>query len=237
MRKKYWEIKASATGADIYIYGDIEDFKWINEDVTAADIAEEIKALGDVDQLNIYINSYGGSVFAGQAIYSILKRHQARKNVYIDGIAASIASVIAMAGDAIYMPKNAMMMVHNAWTFTAGNADQLRKVADDLDKINTSIVAAYMDKVSVTEDKLKELLDAETWLTADECLEMGFCDEILQESRVAASISPEWVARYKNVPDSIQVAQVKGVPKDERDALVAEATREIETIKKILGGI
>src|SRR5690606_20024488 len=102
--------------------------------------------LGRVETLNVFINSPGGSVFQGQAIYNILKRQKARVNVYIDGLAASIASVIAMAGDTIFMPKNAMMMVHNPWTFSIGNAQDLRKEADTLDKIRETLIEAYLSK-------------------------------------------------------------------------------------------
>ena len=122
-----------------------------------------------------------GSVFEGTAIYSQLRRHPAEKVVYVDGFACSIASVIAMAGDKVIMPNNTMMMIHDAWSVTYGNARQLRKAADDLDTIMEGNRQAYLDKSNgkITEDKLKELLEAETWLTAQQCLEYGFCDEIL----------------------------------------------------------
>ena len=112
-------------------------------------------------------------------MFNLLKQHKATVKVYIDGIAASIASVIAMAGDEIFMPKNSMMMIHNCWTYECGNAKDLRKAADDLDKIMEASIESYMSKVNIDRDELVELLDEETWLTAQECLEKGFCTKIL----------------------------------------------------------
>ena len=182
--KKFWEIKNAAQDVgEVYIYGDIVNYKWYDTDVTAKDFAEELEELGDVKALNIYINSSGGSVFQAQAIHSMLRRHKARKVVYIDGLAASAASVIAMAGDAILMPVNAMMMIHNPWTFTWGNAAELRKEADDLDKITESIIAAYMEHATITEQEIRDMMDAETWLTAEECHGTGCAPVLEEESR------------------------------------------------------
>ena len=116
--------------------------RW-GDEVTPKQFKDDLDALGEINTLNVYINSPGGSVFAGQTIYSMLKRHKAKVHVYIDGLAASIASLIAMAGDKVIMPKNAMMMIHSPWTFAAGNAQEFRKIADDMDKIRESMVVAY----------------------------------------------------------------------------------------------
>ena len=134
-------------------------------DVTAASFKKDLDALGDIDTLNIYINSPGGSVFEGQAIYSQLQRHKARKNVYVDGIAASIASVIAMAGDTVYMPKNAMMMIHNPWGVVVGNAEDMRKHADSLDN-PWDLVAAYMSNRRKRRRRPYLTSWTESWLTA-----------------------------------------------------------------------
>ena len=242
-KKKFWEVKnATNDTGELYIYGDIVSWKWDDTDVTAADFKKDLDALGDIKTLNIYINSCGGSVFQGQAIYSILKRHSAQKNVYVDGIAASIASVIAMAGDAVFMPKNAMMMVHNPWSWGAGNAQDFRKMADDLDKIRESLVAAYMGKLGskTTEETLSELLDAETWLTAQECLDYGFCDELLEEKHVAACLDTELFARYKNVPEGLLTASKKGgesLDEAMRQVITEKSRANIAQINKILGGM
>lgn len=189
--KRIWQIKQSAEAGtlDMYIYGDVEGdyFDWweweMKESETSANhFREELNKYPNAKRINIYINSYGGSVFEGTAIYSQLRRHPAEKVVYIDGFACSVASVIAMAGDKVIMPSNTMMMIHDAWTGIYGNARQLRKAADDLDIIMEGNRQAYLDKSNgkISEDKLKELLENETWLTAQQCLEYGFCDEVLE---------------------------------------------------------
>ena len=239
--KKFWEVKAAANDVgELYIYGDITSYKWNDADITAKDFAEDLKALGDLKTLNIYLNSLGGSVFQGQAIFSILKRHSAYKNVYIDGIAASIASVIAMAGDTIRMPKNAMMMIHNPWTFAMGNSEDLRKEAEALDKIRESMIVAYMDKIQdkTTEEELIDLLDAETWLTAQECFDRGFCDELLEEKQIAAScFDSEMFAKYKNVPDSLKNLQ-KGADRlsddEKRRKIIEESRADLANLSYIL---
>ena len=159
MRKPLWEIKQAAEGVlQLYIYGDVEgeEFDWENwryvqSDNSAEHFREELAKHPDVSRIEIYINSYGGSVFEGTAIYNQLKRHPARKVVHVDGFACSIASVIAMAGDEVIMPRNTLMMIHNTWMCACGNAAELRKAADDLDVINTAGRHAYLQKAG---DKL-----------------------------------------------------------------------------------
>jgi ATP-dependent Clp protease protease subunit len=157
--KKFWQFKAKGNNTgDLMLYGDIADATWWGDEVTPKDFKADLDSLGNISDLNVYINSGGGDVFAGQAIYSMLKRHNATVNVYVDGLAASIASIIAMAGDKVIMPKNAMLMVHNPWTGGMGNANDFRKLADDLDKIGESLIAVYQDKTGMDKDKIIELL-------------------------------------------------------------------------------
>lgn len=233
------------TQADIYIYGDIvrwvwED--WFPEDVSSNSFKEDLDELGDVDTINLYINSPGGSVFEGIAIRNMLKRHKAKKNIYIDALAASIASVIATAGDNVYMYKNSMLMIHNAWTSATGNAAELRKVADDLDRISNSSKQSYLEKAGdkLTDEKLQELLDAETWLSADEAFSYGLCDVVLEENKMTASISEELFASYKNVPELL-VKQKKTTISDEemakRQKIADEAKAGAAYVEDILGGI
>lgn len=180
--------KAKDNGkGELSIYGDISDVKWWEEDVTPKDIDEKLKELTDCTDIDIFINSYGGSVFAGQAIASMLDRCKATKTVHIDGIAASMASVIAMCGDKIIMPDNALMMIHKPSSFAHGNADELRKTADMLDKAEETLVALYMRHFNKSESELKDLLKAETWLTADEALDYGLIDEKTEAVEMAAS--------------------------------------------------
>lgn len=190
MSKKMWELKQAVEPnvLEMYVYGDVQgdSYDWwtdevIESETSANHFRQELAKYPNVTQINIYINSYGGSVFEGTAIYSQLRRHPAEKIVFVDGFACSVASIIAMAGDKVKMPRNTMMMIHNAWNIVYGNASQLRKAADDLDTIMKGNMQAYLEKSNgkITEDKLVELLNAESWLTAEQCLEYGFCDEIL----------------------------------------------------------
>lgn len=189
-KRKFWHFQAAAEPkvGELLLYGEIADFTWWGDEVTPRQFKEDLDALGDIDELRIYINSPGGDVFAGQAILSMLKRHSARKVVYVDGLAASAASVVAMAGDLIRMPRNAMMMIHNVWTFVAGDANRLREMADNLDRISETVVAAYQEKTGLDVDEIKRMMDAETWMTAEEAVELGFADKIEESKAVAASL-------------------------------------------------
>lgn len=190
MAKRIWELKQAVEPnvLEMYIYGDVQGdrYDWwtdevIESETSANHFRQELSKYPNATQIKIYINSYGGSVFEGTAIYSQLRRHPAQKVVYVDGFACSVASVIAMAGDKVIMPRNTMMMIHNAWNIVYGNATQLRKAADDLDTIMEGNMQAYLEKSNgkISKEKLVELLDAETWLTAQQCFEYGFCDEVL----------------------------------------------------------
>jgi len=190
-RPRMWRLQQSAQdGAlDMYIYGDVEGgwYDWwsgqyIDSDTSAEHFRQELAKYPNVGQINIYINSYGGEVFEGTAIYNQLRRHPAHKTVYVDGFACSIASVIAMAGDEVVMPRNTMMMIHNMWMMATGSAAELRKAADDLDVINAAGRQAYLLKAGdkLTEERLAELMDAETWLTAEQCIELGLADRFAE---------------------------------------------------------
>jgi len=204
--KTYFQMnKKTQNKGEIYIYGDIVSSKWDETDVTAVDFKNELNQLGDVSEIDVHINSAGGNVFEGHAIYNMLKMHKAKVNIYVDALAASIASVIAMSGDTIFMHKNSFMMIHNSWIMTLGNSKDLRQTADLLDKTDQSSNNAYLDKATnLSEEELKQLLEAETWLTADEALEKGLADEILGASEIAASISKDSYQMFKHVPENIE---------------------------------
>lgn len=207
MGKKYWEFKnKSDDEADLYLYIEIASWGGGGYAHSAQSFKRELDALGDIKTLNIYINSPGGDVFEGNAIYNMLARKAktCQINVYIDGLAASIASVIAMAGTKVYMPRNAMMMVHNAWSYAWGNAKELRDIANALDKIDISIRQTYLNKAGdkLDEDIIIDLMDKETWLTAQECYNYGLCDEIIDEKHVAAKFDSSIFKNYKNVPQT-----------------------------------
>lgn len=183
------EFKNEGKAVEIKIYGEIGDNYWkedSDESVTSVqDLEKFLKDNKDASTIDIYINSNGGSVFDGVAIYNMLKRHRAYKRVFIDGFACSVASVIAMVGNTITMPKTSMMMIHNAWTVAMGNADEMRKVAEDLDKINDVIRQAYLGKVNIDEKKLIALMNDESFLTAEECFEYGFCTRLEDETEIS----------------------------------------------------
>lgn len=190
MANKYFQLITNSENrtADLYIYGDIVTEEWFDGEVSANDVAGTLAGL-DVDSINVYINSYGGVVSEGIAIYNALKRHKAKVTTYCDGFACSIASVIFMAGDERVMANSSLLFVHNAWTNASGNAEDLRKQADALDTITECSINAYLDKINISREELVELLDGETWLNPTQCYEMGFATTIVNEKTNKASQS------------------------------------------------
>lgn len=200
---KWYDIKAAADGdgqqpPTIYLYDEIGYWG-----VTAKDFADDLKALGPVTALTVRINSGGGEFFAGLAIGNLLRTHPAKVTVKIDGLAGSIASVIAMAGDTVEMPSNAMMMVHNVSWWASGTAEDLRETADVMDQMRKSLVAAYRAKTGLADAKLDELLtDSGTWMTAAEAKELGFCD-VVTDAVDATNFARVDPARFAKVPAAI----------------------------------
>ena len=203
---KWYEIKAAAPvaqgeapkPAELLIYGNIGD-RWNEDGVVASELVRDLSAL-ETDTINLRINSYGGSVPDGLAIYNALRRHKAAVNVFVDGVAISCASYIAMAGDTITMAKNAQMMIHGPWTIAAGNATDLREQADILDRYAKAMASAYADKSGKTyEDALALLTDRKDhWFLADEAKAEGFADEVGEEVAVAASLANSFdLSRFK----------------------------------------
>ena len=226
MKNKFYSLeKASDTEANLYIYGDIVNYRWDDEDVNANSLKNELEALGDLSCINVHINSYGGDTFQGLAIYNILKHHSAKVNIYVDGIAASSASIIAMAGDKVYMPRTALMMIHNCWTCVIGNADELRKTAEDMDKIAEAYKSAYMAKVNITKEKLEELLTNETYLTADECIEMGFADEIIEDEKMAVNSFAN--KSILNLVNRLKISEEKNQSSDMEEKAIEDKIKNI----------
>ena len=190
MRKKlFYQISTSGRTADINIYGDITGNAelinaWMDTDtgaVSARSIVQEIQEL-DVDTINVYINSYGGEVAEALAIYSALKRHSASVHTFCDGFACSAATIIFCAGDVRTMGSIALLMIHNCMSYLGyANSNEMRKAAEDNDKINQSSINAYMAVVNISQEKVQEMMDNATWLTAQECLEYGFATEIADQ--------------------------------------------------------
>lgn len=190
MRNSYYSLATNGNEASVNIYGDITSYPSAeNGDVSAVNLSKRLEELGEVSKIHVYINSYGGEVAEGLAIYNALRRHKAKVVTYCDGFAASIASVVFMAGDKRIMNESSLLMVHNAWTICLGNAADLRKQADDLDKITRASIEAYKSHSNLSEDEIKALLDAETWILPEEALEYGFATKIEKTENKHASQS------------------------------------------------
>ena len=198
----------------VTVNGDIicNDMKWIYdwleyESCCPADVKNVIAELTDEnEELKVIINSPGGDVQAGQEIYSILKDIKNHVTIEVQSIAASAASMIAMAGDTVKMSPVALLMIHNASTCTSGDYRDMQHTADVLQTVNTAIMQAYIAKTGKTEDELKDMMDRETWLTANQCLENGFADEIIKDEKQSIitnaiigrlSVTDEMIARVK----------------------------------------
>ena len=182
--KKYYFLESKNNVADLYIFGDITSWPWSESDVSASGIVKELQSL-EASEINVHINSYGGEVAEGLAIYNTLKNSNMKVTTVCDGFACSAASVIFMAGDERVINEASLLMIHNAWTYTSGNAEELRKAAEDLDKITQASVNAYMSRVSISEDKVRELMDNESWITADEAVEYGFATKTVTKTEIA----------------------------------------------------
>ena len=191
MNEKWYNIqnKAGET-ADIYIFDEIGTYG-----VTAQDFISEIKGLKDMP-INLRINSLGGDVFDGMAMYNVIKRREAKTTVYIEGIAASIATIIALGADEVIMAENSLFMIHNAWGGTSGEAKDMRKTAETLDKITSELTDIYVKKTGLSYDTLAEMMDEESWLNADEAFALGFIDTISDSIKVAAKYD---VSKFKNI--------------------------------------
>lgn len=187
--KLYYALETHGSEANITIYGDITSWPVTEGDTSAANLSHRLETLGDVSRINVFINSYGGEVAEGVAIYNALKRHKAKVATYCDGFACSIASVIFMAGDERIMNDASALMVHNAWTLAAGNANELRKAADDIEKLNQLSITAYKTHFKGSDEELQALLDGETWLLPEEAVKHGFATAIEKNESDKASQS------------------------------------------------
>lgn len=181
MPSKFWQVKNEVNGnSEILLYGPIAgESSWWGDEVTPKDFAADLESLGGRD-VTVRINSGGGDVFAAHAIHNQLVAYKGRVTVVIDGLAASAATIIAVAGDRIIMPSNALFMIHNPAIGLSDyyGADELLKAAEALNTIKGSIVAAYRKRCKASAEELAAMMDAETWMGAAECLEKGFVDEI-----------------------------------------------------------
>jgi ATP-dependent Clp protease protease subunit len=219
----------------IRVYEQIGENFWDGSGMTVKKFAEALDELGDIKKLNIHINSLGGDTHTSQAIYNLIADYSAETTSYIDGVAASAATIVASGAQKVVMRKNANYMIHNPWTLAMGNASALRKAAEDLDQVTEPIIAVYKEQTGnkISRAKLVELMDEETWLTADEALTYGFVDEIRGKGNATSSAGKGKlsiagqiynVARYgyHNVPNFPTIPITKTKPKTESKTKMTE---------------
>ncbi len=211
-----YEFKALSGGTiEMLIYGQIYDTAWTEDMIGADRIARDLAANPNASSITLKINSPGGNMFAGNAIYNTLKAHAASVTVYIDGLAASAASIIAMAGDKVVMYRNSAMMIHEPGGYVDGNRRDVRKTADALDKLTEAFGTAYQDKTGLDAETVATLMEAETWFTPSEAVEQGFADEIDDHQAVSVTADGSRLSfnglaletkAFKNVPQALLVS-------------------------------
>jgi len=216
---------------DLMVHGDIGESFW-GESVSAKSVVTQLRKLApNTKQINIRINSFGGSVADGLAIYNALRDSKARKVAIIDGVAISAGSLIAMAGDEIHAPKSALMMIHGPWTVAQGNSAQMRKHADVLDKWADAMVSAYVRKTGKSEDEIRSMLKdgQDHWFTAEEAVTAGFVDRLLEET-----VSSNAKALLDRAPESLRhmaMAHFAAMPRTStKEAEMPEAENPVEPI-------
>ena len=221
------------SSADLFFYGDIVSetwqSEWYEDDMAPGDVKEFLDQLDGTENINIHINSGGGSVFGGIAIYNMLRRNNAHKTVYVDGLAASIASVIMMAGDEIVMPKNATVMIHKpsaSYFFTTKNADDLRKDAESLDTCQEAIMQTYMTKAKVDKEEIEQKVNDETWLTGEEAAEL-FDIKVEEANDAVACAGSSMFFCYKNVPTNLTAKEKNAQRENEQKPLSRQDIKEI----------
>jgi ATP-dependent Clp protease protease subunit len=192
--KNWYSITARASSADIYILDEIGAFG-----VTAKTFIQDLRALGS-KAVTLHVNSPGGDMFEAFAIFNALDGHAGHVTAVIEGVAASAASYIIMAAERIVMPANAMVMIHDPASWSAGGADDHRIAATVLENVRMSMVAAYVAGTGLSEERVTALMAAETWMTADEALALGFADEVRAAVKVAASFD---LSRFAKAPSPV----------------------------------
>jgi ATP-dependent Clp protease protease subunit len=222
MSKKFWNWVKNESGRTLYFDGYIAQDSWYDDDITPKNFKNElISSEGDIV---VWLNSPGGDVFAASQIYNMLKEYNGKVTVKIDGIAASAASVIAMAGEEILMSPVAMMMIHNPATVIFGEASDFQSGIDMLSEVKEGIINAYEKKTELPRNKISKMMDAETWFSAQKAVELGFADKILYEEN-AEEVSDGFIfdkvtvtnALMRKIPKAKETQPVKstGTPHDQ----------------------
>jgi ATP-dependent protease ClpP protease subunit len=217
----WYAIRARGTGAEVAIYDEIGACG-----VSAKGFLAELGALPEGTPVDLRLNSPGGSVFDAVAIHNALKRHEGAVTVWIDGIAASAASYIAMAGDEIVMPENAFLMIHDPAGLVMGTAEDMRAMAEALDKVKGSLVSGYAAKSGRTPEEVSALMAAETWFDASDAVAQGFADRLVEPVRIAANFD---IGRFRNAPPVLaEQVEAEPEPDDESDGTNTEATDDAD---------
>lgn len=228
-RNPWYRIEAKADDeAEILIYDEIGE-SWFGG-VSAKQFVEDVNKV-TAPRMNVRINSIGGSVFEGLAIYNALARHPARVVVHVDGIAASIASIIALAGDEVHMAENAFLMIHNPHAVAWGNAKAMREMADMLDKVGSSLVDTYVKRTNNDAETVQAWMDEEKWFSAEEAIEAGFATAVTEASNTRAVMD---LSRFRNAPATLaaQAEPVDLEPAGPTPELVALAAASARTISE-----
>ena len=234
---KYYQLAKHENTATLHIFGDIVDDVY-SDGVCALSFAYDLEQLGEVDSIDVYINSYGGSVSQGFSIYNQLKNHPAKVRTICNGFACSIASVIFLAGDERIMQGPSLLMIHNPWTMSCGNANELRKTADDLDKMGQVSVDLYCQITGLDESTIKEMMDKETWLSASDALELGFATDIVKNESseplsVVQSVRTNLVNKILNSQQHMMIPEEPEEQKDPEEPTEKASMDAINNFLKI----
>lgn len=187
----------------LFLYGDIGD-SLFGDSTTAKSVSDEVKTAGEFDRIELRINSYGGDPFEATAIKNYLRSLGKPITAYVDAVAASAATILALAGDAVIMGEGSFFMIHNIWTIVMGNATELRKWADDLEKMSNSIAELYAKRSGLPVEEVQKMMDAETWFTADEAVDKGFANSVDAKKNTRAAAAGVYMIAFKNVPDALK---------------------------------
>nr|WP_315021829.1 head maturation protease, ClpP-related [uncultured Aminipila sp.] len=231
--KKFYSLVQEDRKAELMIYGDITSWEWLESDVSSYTLSKQLENL-DVDEVHVYINSYGGEVAEGLAIYNALRRHQAKVTTYCDGFACSAASVVFMAGVERVMGGSSLLLIHNAWTYTSGDSNNLRKEAEDLEQITKASILAYMKYVNIEETQLKQMMDEESWILPQEAVDMGFATRIAEaqeEGQPSQSVKYSLLNLIKNKKqpkEELTAAKIADVVVEKLTQSIAEEPKKDE---------
>ncbi len=234
---KFWNWISNENERTLYFDGYIAQDSWFEDDITPRQFKAELSA-GEGD-ISVWVNSPGGDVFAASQIYTMLKEYQGQVTVKIDGIAASAASVIAMAGNKVLMAPTAVLMIHNPATSVFGEASDLQGAIEMLKEVKESIVNAYEQKTKLSRTKISHMMDSETWFSANKAVELGFADEVLYSTNQENSYVQNFMFDKVTVVNSIKakLKNAKEKPHELKGVPIEQFDKRLELIKPHIGGI